>query len=90
MVRLISSPVGANVFEPQTLPGVLEVFFDADQPCWRLGNAQPPFWTCSHAGITLDQASERGAKHHSTEQWRVRKLGVARIFSACARNQKQC
>ena len=39
-------PVGASVFEPQTVPGVLEVFCDAD--CWRLGNAQNLFWNGSH------------------------------------------
>ena len=59
--------VGAIVFEPQTLSGVLEVFCDPDhagdlatQKIQRNG---------SHVGNAFDQKCERGAKHHSTEQW---------------------
>ena len=63
-------PVGDIVFEPQTLPvvfgGVLR-----RRPCWRLGNAQNPLWNGSHVWIALDQAWERGAQHHSTDQWGV-------------------
>ena len=41
----------------------------------------------SHVEITLDQAWQRGAQHHSTEQWRVWALRVAQVVSSCARNR---
>ena len=67
-------PVGAIVFEPQTLLEVLDVFCDADHACWRFGNNAR-----SRSGMAvmwggrshLIKAVERGAKHHSIEQWRV-------------------
>ena len=48
--------------------------------CWRYSVMQTmletweranPLWNGGHVGITFDQAWERGARHHSTEQWRV-------------------
>ena len=65
-----------GVFEPLTLPAVLEVFFDAYHaaspvPEWQLGGRP---W-------------ERGAKHDGVEQWRVWIQRVAQIFRPCTRNQ---
>ena len=81
-------PSGAIVFEPQTWPGVLEVFWC--RPCWRLGNAKIPIWNGSHVGSVFDQARECSAKHHRTEQWRVRILRVAQVVGPTRSEPKQC
>ena len=74
--------VGAIVFETQQFS---YSFGGALRPqtmleTWECAN---PALSCSHVGIAWD----RGAKHHCTEQWRVRILRVARVVSSCARNQ---
>ena len=79
-------PVGIIVFEPQTLLGVLKVFCGANH-AGDLGNTQVSLWNGSCVVVTLDQAWERGAKHHRVEQWRIRIQRVAQIFSPCTRDQ---
>ena len=68
--HLRGRPVGAIVFEPQTWLGVLEVFCDADH-AGDLGTRKSWSGMAVLCGVTLDQAWERGAKHHTVEQWRL-------------------
>ena len=73
------------MFEPLTLLGVLEVFFDAD----HAGDLE----SCkSRSGMAVMWRSHlmRGAKHHSVEQWRVRILRIAQIFTPMHLEPKQC
>ena len=64
------------MFEPHFLPGVLEVFCDADHAV-RLGNARIQIWSGSHVESAFDQGRERSAEHDRIEQWRVGILRVA-------------
>ena len=56
-------PVGAIVFEPQPLPGVLEVFCDAEH-AGDLETRKSRSEMAVMCEVPLDQAWERGAKHH--------------------------
>ena len=77
-------PVGATVFEPQALLGVLKVFCDADH-AGDLGTRKSSSGMAV-VGVTIDQAWEHGAKHHDTGQLRVR-MRVAQVVSSCGWNQ---
>ena len=69
----------------KTLPGVLEVFCEADY-AGDLGTRNPDLeWQCGRSAV--DEARGRSAEHHRTEQWRVGILRVAQVVSSCARNQ---
>ena len=74
-------PVGAIEFEPQTFPGVSEVFRDADH-AGDLGTRNSlSVWSA------FDQARECSAKHHCTEQKRMETIRVAQVVNPCARDQ---
>ena len=73
------------MFEPQTLPGVLEVICDADH-AGDLGTRKSRSGMAVMWGAHLFKHGVCSAEHHRTEQWRVGKLRVAQVVSSCARN----
>ena len=77
-------PVGAIVFEPQILPGVLEVFCDADH-AGDLGTRKSRFGMAVVRRSALDQARECSAEHHHTDLYGI--LRVTQVVGSCARNQ---
>ena len=70
-------PVGAIVFEPQTLLGVLEVFCDADH-AGDLGTRKSRSGMAVMWGAHLIKHGVCSAEHHRTEQWRVGNYALLR------------
>ena len=75
-------PVGAIVFEPQTLPGFLDMFCDVDH-AGQLGTRKSRAGMAVMWEVTFDQAWERGA---------VASLNSTRFFrsSVYVTESKQC